>query len=197
MLPAFGVIPALPDHLQFWLLMALGALVFVPATLLTQPEDMDRLVRYYVMTRPLGWWGPVRAEAARRGLLAGHEDFSPVARRDQAGAGAAARAQRPFIRRSWDAVAANEWSREDWIAIVLSPTAFACILMGLTKLLLLQWSGLWLVALAVVCVGVAYWVIDPKLRAVSSDYEQRQARYLDEAETRLRVASVQPERGDV
>ena len=37
-LPAFGVIPKLPDHLQFWLLLALGALVFVPVTLLTKPK---------------------------------------------------------------------------------------------------------------------------------------------------------------
>jgi SSS family solute:Na+ symporter len=43
-LPAFDVLPVLPDHLQFWLLMALGAVVFVPATLLTRPEKMDHLV---------------------------------------------------------------------------------------------------------------------------------------------------------
>jgi Na+/proline symporter len=53
-LPAFGVIPSLPDHLQFWMLMALGAAIFLPTTLLTRPERMDRLVEYYVMTRPLG-----------------------------------------------------------------------------------------------------------------------------------------------
>jgi len=30
---------------------------------------MDHLVKYYVMARPIGWWGPVRREAERRGLL--------------------------------------------------------------------------------------------------------------------------------
>jgi SSS family solute:Na+ symporter len=68
-LPAYGVLPQLPDYLQFWVLLALGALVFLPATLLTPPEDMDHLVKYYVMSRPVGWWGPVRREAERRGLL--------------------------------------------------------------------------------------------------------------------------------
>ena len=68
-LPAFGVIPKYPDHINFWLLMALGALIFVPVTLATRPEKMDRLVRYYVMTRPLGWWGPVHREAVKRGLI--------------------------------------------------------------------------------------------------------------------------------
>lgn len=68
-LPAFGVMPHLPDYLQFWLMMLLGALIYFPATFLTKPDDMDRLVKYYVMARPIGWWGPVRKEAERRGLL--------------------------------------------------------------------------------------------------------------------------------
>ncbi len=68
-LPRFGVIPELPDYLQFWSLIFLNALVYVPVTLLTKPEDMDHLVRYYVMSRPIGFWGPVRREALRRGLL--------------------------------------------------------------------------------------------------------------------------------
>ncbi|MGD2136238.1 MAG: hypothetical protein PVF27_08760, partial [Gemmatimonadales bacterium] len=73
-LPAFGIFPALPDYAQFWLLMALGAAVFLPATLLTRPEPMEHLVTYYVMTRPIGWWGPVHREAVRRGLI---EDRAP------------------------------------------------------------------------------------------------------------------------
>ena len=68
-LPAYGVIPNLPDYLQFWALLLLGAVVFIPVTLLTPPENMDHLVHYYVMARPIGWWGPVKREAVRRGLL--------------------------------------------------------------------------------------------------------------------------------
>ena len=73
-LPAYGVIPPLPDYLQFWALMLLGVLVFLPVTLLTPPEEMEHLVRYYVMARPIGWWGPVRREAERRGLLPAEGD---------------------------------------------------------------------------------------------------------------------------
>jgi hypothetical protein len=68
-LPYFGVLPELPDYQQFWLLMVLGALIYLPVTLTTRAEPMDHLVHYYVMSRPIGWWGPVRREAARRGLL--------------------------------------------------------------------------------------------------------------------------------
>ncbi len=68
-LPALGVLPELPNWANFWLLAALVALVYVPVTFLTEPDDRDHLVRYYVMARPLGWWGPIRAEAIRRGLI--------------------------------------------------------------------------------------------------------------------------------
>lgn len=68
-LPRFGVIPELPDYLQFWLLIVLNALIYLPITFLTKPDDMDNLVRYYVMSRPIGFWGPVKKEAIKRGLL--------------------------------------------------------------------------------------------------------------------------------
>jgi len=68
-LPQFGVIPSLPDYLQFWSLMVLNALIYLPVTFLTKSENMDHLVKYYVMSRPIGWWGPVRKEAMQRGLL--------------------------------------------------------------------------------------------------------------------------------
>lgn len=68
-LPEFGILPRLLDYQQFWLLMLLGAMVYLPVTFLTAPENMDHLVKYYLMSRPIGWWGPVREEAERRGLL--------------------------------------------------------------------------------------------------------------------------------
>jgi len=175
-LPAFGVIPALPEHLQFWLLMALGALVFLPATLLTRPEPMDRLVEYYVMTRPLGWWAPVRAEAVRRGVLA---QQAPASRRRLL----------PLFRREWTDEEAQEWSREDWIAIVLSPLVYGLLLFGVVDLLLLRGSGFTMVLLALALTFVGYRVIDPKLRAVSVDYEQRQAQYVARLEQRMRWGS--------
>ncbi|MBN2410961.1 sodium:solute symporter [candidate division KSB1 bacterium] len=83
-LPAFGIIPELPDYQQFWLLIILVAVIYVPVTLLTKPDDMDRLVKLYVQTRPIGFWGPVKREAERRGLLkALHEFDRKAAEQDQ------------------------------------------------------------------------------------------------------------------
>jgi hypothetical protein len=45
---------------------------------------------------------------------------------------------------------------------------------------------LWLVLGAVAGTVAIYWVIDPKLRAISSEYETQQARYIEQLEQRLR-----------
>ena len=172
-LPAWGVIPVLPDYLQFWSLMALGAVVFVPATLLTKAEPMDHLVRFYLQTRPLGWWGPVRDEARRRGLLA---DDRP----------AAASGPRPLVRRTWTPEEADAWSREDWMAIVLSPLIMALGMIGTANLFLGRWSGVWQLALGTGLGALMFWIIDPKLRAVSVEYEQRQASYVKRLEQQMR-----------
>lgn len=181
-LPAFGVIPPLPEHLQFWSLMGLGALVFLPATLLTKPEPMETLVDYYVMTRPLGWWGPVHAEAVGRGLI---KERPAVERRGH----------RPLIRRHWTAEEASDWTREDWIAIVLSPLVYGLIMFGLVNLLLLREAGFVMLALAAVGGAAIYWVIDPKLRAISIEYEQRQSQYVARLEQRVKWDTAGP-RGD-
>jgi Na+/proline symporter len=36
---------------------------------LTEPTDMEVLLRFYTRVRPFGFWGPVRREAVRRGLV--------------------------------------------------------------------------------------------------------------------------------
>jgi len=80
-LPSLEIIPALEMWQQFWLLMLLNALFYIPVTFLTQPEDMDHLVRYYVMSRPLGFWKPIRDEAVRRGLITREAHLRITARR--------------------------------------------------------------------------------------------------------------------
>lgn len=44
---------------------------------LTRPTDRHVLVRFYSKVRPFGFWGPIRQEAIKRGLLA-HDDSMPA-----------------------------------------------------------------------------------------------------------------------
>jgi solute:Na+ symporter, SSS family len=167
-LPAYHVLPQLPDYIQFWLLMALGTIVFLPITLLTPAENMDHLVKFYVMTRPVGWWGPVRREAERRGLL------EPKPKRDPAFG---------FIRRSWTPDSANRWSREDVIAAVFSALGYLFIIVGGTLSILGSMIGYVTLGLGITASAFMYWVIDPKLRAVSADYEEQQKEHLARLES--------------
>ena len=70
---------------------------------------------------------------------------------------------------------------------MLSPLVFAFGMVGVAKLLLLQPSGFTYTVAAIVSGFVVFWVIDPKLRAVSTDYEAKQARYLQQLERRLHL----------
>jgi hypothetical protein len=188
-LPAFGVFPPLPDYLQFWLLMALGALVFLPTTLMTKPEEMDHLIRYYLQTRPLGWWGPVHREAVRRGLIVESGAMGEGAGRDRETPADGTRPgerRRPFVKRTWTAAEAEEWTREDWMVIALSPVVMAFFMVGVATLLLLRPGGILMTGGAILGSGLIYWIIDPKLRAVSAEYERRQARYLEDLERGVR-----------
>jgi hypothetical protein len=115
----------------------------------------------------------VREEARRRGLL----------KEESAAAGSR---PRPLIRRTWTAEEADAWSREDWIAIVLSPLIMALGMVGTANLFLGRGAWMWQLPLAVGAGLFMFWVIDPKLRAVSVEYEAQQARYVERLERQMR-----------
>lgn len=84
-----------------------------------------------------------------------------------------------WIKRSWTPEEANDWSKEDWIAIVLSPVAYILIAIGSALAFLNLLIGYVALLLGILITVVMFWVINPKLSAVSLDYEQKQREYLD------------------
>lgn len=62
-----GIIPAFSDlnRHPFWqgfaILFVLGWVCILTATLLTRPEPLDVLQKFYQTARPIGFWGPVRS----------------------------------------------------------------------------------------------------------------------------------------
>ncbi|MDH4071263.1 MAG: hypothetical protein OEV30_12680 [Ignavibacteria bacterium] len=94
-----------------------------------------------------------------------------------------------MIKRTWTAAEADEWTKEDWVAIVLSPIIYICVMVGTALSLLLLLPGFILLCVAVVAAAFMHWVIDPKLKAISHEYEQKQAHYIEELERNTRWES--------
>jgi amino acid transporter len=84
----------------------------------------------------------------------------------------------PLIRRKWTSHDADEWSKEDWIAIVLSTISYIALTIGSVLSVLLLTSGFIILGIGIVVTLLMYFVIDPKLKTISSDYEKKQKEYL-------------------
>lgn len=83
-----------------------------------------------------------------------------------------------LIQRKWTPQDADSWTKEDWIAITLSSLSYVLLTVGVAMSFLLLTTGFIVLGLAIVVTGLMYWVIDPKLRKVSSEYEKKQKEYL-------------------
>ena len=91
-----------------------------------------------------------------------------------------------LLRRDWTAHDADRWTRHDLLACIFSVLAFVLVTVGVAGTLLLQTWGFITLGLSVVFTWLAFKVIDPKLRALSRNFEDRQADYLDAVERRNR-----------
>ena len=91
-----------------------------------------------------------------------------------------------FIRHDWTAHDADEWTREDAIAIILSPIIYTLTTLGTALCFLYMTSGFVMIGISVVLYLVMNWVIDPKMKAVSAEYEKQQQAYLKKLEDTAR-----------
>jgi hypothetical protein len=91
-----------------------------------------------------------------------------------------------WIRRTWTPAAADEWTREDWYTIVISPLAYILLMLGVALSLLLIPTGFVVLALGVLATLLMHWIIDPKLKVISGEYEKKQREYLEELERAAR-----------
>lgn len=91
-----------------------------------------------------------------------------------------------WIQRSWKTEDADEWTKEDLIASILSVFAYVALAVGIALSLLLKLAGFIILAAAVIFIILMVYVIDPKLKAISSDYEKKQKEYIEELEKIIR-----------
>jgi hypothetical protein len=91
-----------------------------------------------------------------------------------------------FLRRKWTPSDADEWTNEDWITIVISPLAYILLMLGTVLSLMLFPIGYLTLAAGAILTIIMHWVIDPKLKVISNEYEKRQLEYIDELERKAR-----------
>jgi antibiotic biosynthesis monooxygenase (ABM) superfamily enzyme len=87
-----------------------------------------------------------------------------------------------WLRRSWTPEEADDWTKEDLIASILSPLAYIALTIGAALSLLALTIGYIIFLFGIILTLAMYWIIDPKLRKISSEYEKKQKTYLEDLE---------------
>lgn len=90
------------------------------------------------------------------------------------------------MKREWTPAEADEWSKEDFIAAALGVICFVAVAVGTPYAFLLRPVGFVLLGFGLLVGIVMLWIIDPKLEAVSADYEKKQKEYLEHLEKIMR-----------
>ncbi len=91
-----------------------------------------------------------------------------------------------WIKREWTAAEADRWTKEDYLVFVISPVVYFLLAVGAALSLLLLWYGFVLLGVGILLLLVMIWIIDPKLKAISLDYEVKQKKYLEDLEKIVR-----------
>jgi len=84
-----------------------------------------------------------------------------------------------LFKKDWTPIEAEEWTAHDFWASVLSILSFLLVAIGVAGALLLQTWGFVTLVLGVVCILLMLRIIDPKLKAISEEFERKEARYLE------------------
>jgi hypothetical protein len=92
----------------------------------------------------------------------------------------------PFIRRQWTPKEADEWTREDTIAVIISPLVYILLMIGTALSMLAMWQGFVILAAGVILMLVMIRIINPKLSSVSEAYEKKQKGYIEELERTIK-----------
>ncbi|MFC1725178.1 hypothetical protein ACFL4T_06100 [candidate division KSB1 bacterium] len=92
----------------------------------------------------------------------------------------------PFIKRNWTPQEADEWTKEDLIASIISPLAYIAWMLGVALSFLLIKIGFIIIIIAAVLTYLMIYVINPKLSVLSDEYEKKQKNYLEDLEKTIR-----------
>ena len=83
-----------------------------------------------------------------------------------------------FINREWTPENADEMNKEDWLAIFFSVDSNIALMVGAAMSALLIPIGFVILIIGILSALIMYWIIDPKLRSISAEYEKNEKDYL-------------------
>lgn len=86
----------------------------------------------------------------------------------------------------WSPEQADEWTIHDLLAGVLAVISYTLTAVGTAGALLLRTWGFVALIIGVLCTILMYLIIDPKLRAMSKAFAERQDEYLKHVERTTR-----------
>jgi len=87
-----------------------------------------------------------------------------------------------WLKKEWTAQEADRWTKEDYLTFIISPLIYILVLLGVAFSLLLLWYGWVILGASVILLVIMIKIIDPKLKAISEDYEIKQKKYLEDLE---------------
>ena len=87
-----------------------------------------------------------------------------------------------IIKRKWTPAEAEEWRKEELFACIFSSLAYMAILVGSAMSFLLMPVGFIILGAGVVCTVLMYYIIDPKLKVISEEFEKKQKEYIEDLE---------------
>ena len=91
-----------------------------------------------------------------------------------------------MAKREWTADKAERWTIEDTVTVIISPLIYLLLMIGVAMSALMMPAGFVLAGLAIVLIIVMVRVINPKLSAISEEYEKKQKQYIDELEKKVK-----------
>jgi hypothetical protein len=91
-----------------------------------------------------------------------------------------------LFRQHWTPARADEWTIHDLLACILSTASYVLIGVGMAGTLLLQLWGFIALAAGIVSIVLMFFVIDPKLKAMSEAFAKRQQEFLEHVDKTTR-----------
>ncbi|NIM19575.1 MAG: hypothetical protein GTO51_04245 [Candidatus Latescibacteria bacterium] len=91
-----------------------------------------------------------------------------------------------LLKKKWLPEHADTWTKEDTITIIISPIIYILLTIGCALSVLLIPLGFLLLFVGIVLLIVMVRLINPKLSAISENYEKKQKQYLEDLEKKVK-----------